>query len=168
MSGIIGTSANMKSGVLGKPPVGTVIQQVYHTQTAGHESSTGPSSSNSLVKAITTKRANSKIGVTMISYGCHSQSGAVGKAWIMRSSPGESDLQIGYGTPQLTNYHLNRGAGDTNNYEPHVLRIIDEPNWPAGKVITYTARYQRTQGSNLYYFSHNSYYAYTELVEISN
>lgn len=175
MSGIIGTSPNMNSGILGKPPIGSSIQRVHQTGVSGHENSGNSTaiSSSSLYANITSMFANSKFRIVMHSFGCHNQDGAKGKAWIMRSCPTESpvDTQIGHETSApgllIENYY-NRASSNVSDYSNLVMTYLDSPGYPAGSVIAYRARYSRPSGSNHFYFAHSGYAAYTEVIEISN
>ena len=146
MSGIIGKSPDMRSGVMGAFPSGHVIQTVHENSLQGtFNSSVTTWTATPNIASITPKRANSKILVSIdhmlyiTAPTTQTDTGVALSVW--RSINGASyainkEFQNGSGT--YINSYLNDTSGHNNeSAQRSSFRYLDSPGNVQGQVILY-------------------------------
>ena len=116
MSGIIGISPNMKSGILGGYPTGTVIQTVSHHDDNQIASTTNPADHDLLSCTITPRFSSSKVAIFFM--GWYGQGNHNGSFKLFRGSTALGEVSGGsYGTGFMC-------EDDSPNYSVHALQNL--------------------------------------------
>ena len=176
MSGIIGVSPDMRSGVVGKPPIGSVIQTVYNEATTENSITGTHNSSPTNTEAdgtIVPRFASSKIlGMFDVHLRLHndgsSTDGGVGmKIYDSRTS---SYIYVDGADAHMGLYIANSAnSGDQNEWRGrHSIKFLIDAGTTASRVYTVFAWKYPSSNSPVVYAHVNASKSHIILQEISN
>ena len=156
MSGLVGVSPNMKSGVVGVYPEGTVIGSEYYFRSLNTNPAIVPcvvgdggadwNDTDETLLEITVKNANSKMYIWHHSAQVTKLNALIGNIYQKRTIVGGASIQIGG-----ENVHARIEFHTENEYRPATLFTIDPHGQAVGTVIQYYLRGYSNDGNNLYW-----------------